>query len=63
MDQLTYASLSHTHFWYEVGMLKVPVIRMFDRLDWSIDHAFEDALFRLSRLVDSRYEILVYVIE
>ena len=24
MDQLTYASLSHTHYWYEVGMLKVP---------------------------------------
>ena len=24
MDQLIYASLSHTHFWYEVGMLKVP---------------------------------------
>ena len=25
MDQLMYASLSHTHYyWYEVGMLKVP---------------------------------------
>ena len=24
MDQLIFASLSHTHFWYEVGMLKVP---------------------------------------
>ena len=24
MDQLIYASLSHTHYWYEVGMLKVP---------------------------------------
>ena len=24
MDQLTCASLSHTHYWYEVGMLKVP---------------------------------------
>ena len=23
MDQLIYASLSHTHYWYEVGMLKV----------------------------------------
>ena len=23
MDQLIYASLSHTHHWYEVGMLKV----------------------------------------
>ena len=26
MDQLIGASLSHTHCWYEVGMLKVPVI-------------------------------------
>ena len=26
MDQLTYASLSHTHYWYEVGMLKVPTV-------------------------------------
>ena len=24
MDQLKRASLSHTHYWYEVGMLKVP---------------------------------------
>ena len=27
MDQLTFASLSHTHYWYEVGMLKVPAVR------------------------------------
>ena len=26
MDQLICASLSHTHYWYEVGMLKVPVL-------------------------------------
>ena len=24
MDQLIFASLSPTHYWYEVGMLKVP---------------------------------------
>ena len=24
MDQLIFASLSHTHYWYEMGMLKVP---------------------------------------
>ena len=24
MNQLIFASLSHTHYWYEVGMLKVP---------------------------------------
>ena len=27
MDQLIRASLSHTHYWYEVGMLKVPIYR------------------------------------
>ena len=26
MDQLIFASLSHNHYWYEVGMLKVPVL-------------------------------------
>ena len=26
MDQLAFASLSHTHYWYEVGMLKVPAV-------------------------------------
>ena len=26
MVQLTFASLSHTHCWYEVGMLKVPAV-------------------------------------
>ena len=29
MDQLIFASLSHTHYWYEVGMLKVPAYRIF----------------------------------
>ena len=24
LDQLICASLSHTHYWYEVGMLKTP---------------------------------------
>ena len=28
MDQLIFASLSHTHYWYEVGMLKVPAINI-----------------------------------
>ena len=28
MDQLIFASLSHNHYWYEVGMLKVPAISM-----------------------------------
>ena len=26
MDQLIFASLSHSHYWYEVGMLKVPAV-------------------------------------
>ena len=26
MDQLICASLSHTHYWYEVGMLEVPAV-------------------------------------
>ena len=26
MDQLIFACLSHTHYWYEVGMLKVPAV-------------------------------------
>ena len=28
MDQIIFASLSHTHYWYEVGMLKVPAVYM-----------------------------------
>ena len=28
MDQLIFASLSHTHYWYEVGMLKVPAMTL-----------------------------------
>ena len=28
MDQLICASLSHIHYWYEVGMLKVPGVRI-----------------------------------
>ena len=27
MDQLIFASLFHTHHWYEVGMLKVPTVQ------------------------------------
>ena len=27
MDQLIFASLSHTRYWYEVGMLKVPAVQ------------------------------------
>ena len=33
MDQLTCASLSHAHYWYEVGMLKVPASSVFTKLN------------------------------
>ena len=29
MDQLIFASLSHTHYWYGVGMLKVPCVQQY----------------------------------
>ena len=29
MDQLIFASLSHTHYWYELGMLKVPAVILY----------------------------------
>ena len=32
MDQLIFASLSHTQYWYEVGMLKVPAVL------WTLTH-------------------------
>ena len=33
MDQLIFASLSHTHYWYEVGMLKVPAVEENEQAD------------------------------
>ena len=30
VDQLIFASLSHTHYWYEVGMLKVSALSTVD---------------------------------
>ena len=36
MDQLIYASLSRTHYWYEVGMLKVPAVYNHDERPRSI---------------------------
>ena len=31
MDQLIGGPLSHTHYWYEVGMLKVPAVHIEER--------------------------------
>ena len=39
MDQLIFASLSHTHYWYEVGMLKVPAYSMTIRYILPVAHA------------------------
>ena len=42
------ASLSHTHYWYEVGMLKVP----YSLLVWPLGAGFpseEACLYRRSR--------------
>ena len=32
MDQLIFTSLSHTHYWYEAGMLKVPAERDVEKI-------------------------------
>ena len=37
MDQLIFASLSHTHYWYEVGMLKVPADNIANRVGKNSD--------------------------
>ena len=34
MEQLIFASLSHPHYWYEVGMLKVPAVMMIKYLTY-----------------------------
>ena len=35
MDQLIRASLSHTHYWYKLGMLRVPAMQVTDREQFS----------------------------
>ena len=61
MDQLIFASLSHTHYWYEVGMLKVPIgaqqkmvhginIRYLNR-----EHPILERLFYLKDYYTSKY--------
>ena len=48
MDQLICASLSHTHYWYAVGMLKVP----YSLVVWPLGAGFpfeEACLYRRSR--------------
>ena len=48
MDQLIFASLSHTHYWYEVGMLKVPayVCRLQNKYKPTIKSLFKDSTFQ-----------------
>ena len=44
MDQLICASLSHTHYWHEVGMLKVPARMKLEEFDE--DEGSESCPFR-----------------
>ena len=37
MDQFIFASLSHTHYWYEVGILKVPIYYWIDTASDPLD--------------------------
>ena len=39
MDQLILASLSHTHYWYEVGMLKVPASLLANSKNIIVSHS------------------------
>ena len=39
MDQLILASLSHTHYWYEVGMLKVPASLLANSKNIVVSHS------------------------
>ena len=55
MDQLIFASLSHTHYWYEVGKLKVPAVGCSEGLD-----AFR-FFFKHSRLSSAPIKTLVFV--
>ena len=56
MDQLICASPFHTHYWYEVGMLKVPAVRIvlaytYTVCQYSIFYAFnERVVFGLNTL-------------
>ena len=58
MDQLIWASLSHNHCWYEVGMLKVPTTSslpvafvLLCKLETIEDHVLCDAMAVSSRCI------------
>ena len=55
MDQLIFASLSHTHYWYEVGMLKVPAC-----VEYTVSHEnlTSAAWYALPQENDSSREVL-----
>ena len=40
MDQLIFASLSHTHYWYEVDMLKVPAYVLLEYYSYCRSYPF-----------------------
>ena len=57
VDQLICASLSHiTHYWYEVGMLKVPMELTIDSASWCLQfHERVIVLIREGGNYESRY--------
>ena len=53
MDQSIIASLSHTHYWYEVGMLKVPAVvrhRKY-RKQYRLDHCTRRFHFKIDTYI------------
>ena len=67
MDQLIFASLSHTHYWYEVGMLKVPAMNAigtqlrdpvnYGLTRWRMAVSYMDAAAELGRNPVSKHQI------
>ena len=52
MNQLIFASLSHTHYWYEVGMLKVPAVTLCSSSTIGKDSVHLNVFVEMAVLVD-----------
>ena len=57
MDELIFASLSHTHYWYEVAMLKVPAVHRVLRIEGSAEHSRCTCVGRPSRSHHEQFRI------
>ena len=57
MDQLIYASLSHTHYWYEVGMLKVTA-KYTPMIHWGLTCRIGWALRGIRRLQSQNFMVI-----